>query len=46
MKADVVIIDAFADHEFTEAGTLIASLPARKKNFAAEADEFLRCWVF
>lgn len=42
----ITALDAFADHEYTEAGTLIASLPARKKNFAAEADEFLRCWVF
>lgn len=42
----IAVLDAFAECEFAAAGTLIASLPARKDNFAEEADDFLRAWVF
>lgn len=42
----IEVLDDFAEGEFAAAEALIATLPARKENFAAEADDFLRRWLF
>ena len=42
----IALLDHFAEGEFAAAEMLIDSLTARKDNFAAEADDFLRRWLF
>ncbi|MBK6896235.1 MAG: nucleotidyltransferase domain-containing protein [Alphaproteobacteria bacterium] len=42
----IALLDHFAEGEFAAAEALIVSLPMRKENFSADADDFLRAWVF